>query len=171
MRPEGRCLKCFAEIATLTGICRECRSQPHPFRKLSSCFENRGAARSLLHSFWKRGHFAFAKDIAAYLVVQMYQLDYPIPDLIIPIPDLLFQPHFLLAKEVAKMVNRPFLPLLKRHWTVEPTFSLKKRCNIMNQIVLLVDMQMQTPTSIRAAAWAVEAGDPSLIFGMTVCVT
>jgi len=171
LRKEGRCVKCFAEIAEISGTCKACRKMAHPFRALSSCFEAFGPAWSLYQGLTKQKQFHLAKDIAAYLAFQLHTLDWPIPDCIVGLPNSFQNPHYLAIREMAKMLDRPFLPLLKRHLCTTPTFSLKKRCKILNKVVLLIGMHMQTRANMRAAAWALDTDDPETLYGMTFCVT
>lgn len=168
---EGHCSKCFAEIPTVVGICKACRQISHPFAKLSACFDAYGPARSISNAFLKQHRFHFAKDIASFIVIQLEALKYPPFDIVTLVPGYFNNPNLDVVRQVARMLNYPFKKLLKRQLTPNPSFSLRKKCNIINQKVLLLDMNMQTRLTIRTAAWALDRGGPETIYGMTFCAT
>ncbi|NGX37316.1 MAG: hypothetical protein K1000chlam2_00470 [Chlamydiae bacterium] len=167
---EGHCIKCFAEIPLVTGICKPCRKISHPFYHLASCFDAYGPARSIENVF-SSGQTHLAKDIAAYFVIQIHELNFPQFGSIISVPNHMQNPHFRIAQEIAKLLSIPFQPVLRRNLKPYPAFSLKKKCNIINQIVLLVDTNMQTRNTMRKAAFALEQGLPEKIYGMTFCAS
>ncbi len=167
---EGHCGKCFTEIPTIVGTCKPCQEIRHSTSKLSSCFDAYGPAKSLVKGF-EQGQYHLAKDIAAYLLIQLDLLRFPTFDTITIAPNHFQSPQALIAKEVAKALNCPFKFTLKRHFTPNPTFSLKKKCNIINQKVLLLGISMQTRNTLRSAAWALDLGGPETIYGMTFCAT
>ena len=168
---EGRCSKCFAEIPTVTGICKPCRQIAHPFQKLGACFDAYGPAKSIANALLKQRHFHFAKDIASFIVIQLEALKYPSFDILTLVPSYFHTPHLIVAKEISRILNLPFRNLLIRHLTPYPSFSFRKKCNIINQKVLLLDISMQTRSTMRCAAWALDRGGPETIYGMTFCAT
>lgn len=168
---DGRCMKCFCEIDTVTGICKPCREISHPFYKLAACFDAYGPARSIANALLKQRHFHFAKDIASFIIIQLEALKYPSFDAFTLVPGHFHTPHLAIAKELSRMLSIPFRNLLTRRLTPYPSFSLRKKCNIINQNVLLLDISMQTRSTIRSAAWALDRGCPETIYGMTFCAT
>ncbi|MBS0629711.1 MAG: ComF family protein [Verrucomicrobia bacterium] len=168
---EGHCSKCFGEIGTVSGICKPCREMAHPFARLSACFDGYGPAGSIARALLSQNQFHFAKDIASFIVIQMERLKYPPIDLLTIVPGYFFNRHQFMAKELALMLNIPFKHLLKRHLTPNPTFSPRKKCNIINQKVLLLDISMKTRTTIRSAGLALERSGAETIYGMTFCAT
>lgn len=168
---EGHCQKCFGEISTVSGTCKPCREISHPFVQLSSCFDAYGPAQSIASALLNKHHFHFAKDIASFLTIQLERLKYPSFDLLTLVPGYFHTPHLAVAKELSRLLNTPLKMLLKRHLTPYPSFSLRKKCNIINQRVLLLDISMETRTTIRTAAWALDRGGPETIYGMTFCAT
>lgn len=69
------------------------------------------------------------------------------------------------------MLHTPFKLVLKRQLTPTPAFALRKKCNIINQKVLLLDISMETRATIRSAGWALERGGAETIYGVTFCAT
>ena len=165
---EGRCVKCFAEIPAITGVCKPCRKISHPFYRLATCFDAYGPAKSILNAFFN-GQTHLAKDIAAYFVIQIDKLKFPQFKSLICVPNHFQNPHFPIAKEIAKMLEIPFRPILKRHLKPYPSFFLKKKCNIINEVVLLIDTGMYTRCTMRKAATALTKGLTENIYGMTFC--
>lgn len=168
---EGRCPKCFGEISTVSGICKPCREVAHPLAQLGACFDAFGPAQSIVKALMNQSNFHFAKDIAAFILVQLERLKYPSFDLITIVPSYFFHRHKCVAQELSKMMGCPFKRLLNRHLTPSPSFSFRKKCNIINRRVLLLDISMETRSTIRAAAWALDRGGPETIYGMTFCAT
>lgn len=101
----------------------------------------------------------------------MERLHFPQFDLITTLPGYFFNRNQQIGEEVARMLGRPYKRLLKRNLTPQPAFSLRKKCNIINQTVLLLDIGMRTRSTIRSAGWALERGGAETIYGMTFCVT
>ena len=165
---EGRCNKCFSEIASVEGTCKPCRQIAHPFVSLSSCFDSLGPGMSIGEAL-RGGQFHFSKDIASFLIVQLDRLQYPCFDLITVVPGYFRSPYSLVAKELSKMLQVPFKNLLKRGLTPHPSFSIQKKSNLINKKVLLLDIRMESRTTIREAGWALDKGLPESIYGMTFC--
>lgn len=163
LRGEGRCLKCFSEIEMLRGTCKPCRLISHPFRRFGACFDGHSPARSLLYG-------NFATLLASYVVVQLDALGFPEFDLITTIPGYFKDPSKEIAKELAKMLHIAYKPLLNRALNPVPTFSLKKKCNIINQNVLLLENLTHSREVFYAAAKEVQKGWCESLYGMTVCV-
>jgi len=168
---EGHCSKCFAEITTPSGICRPCREIAHPFARLCTCFDAFGPAQSLVNGLTKQHQFHFAKDIAALLLIQIERLGFPPFDLITIVPKYFRRRDQILAKELSVSLSIPFKLILRRELKPIPIFSLRKKCNIINQKVLLLDISMETRTTIRSAGWALQQSGAETIYGMTFCAT
>ena len=168
---EGHCAKCFSPISMMSGVCKSCRKISHPFRKLASCFDGYGSGISLSRAYVHSGQGYLAKEIASYIVVQLDQLRFPHFETITSVPTYFNHPLTPIGNELAHLLGCRYIPLLKRHFVPSPCFSLKNGCNIINQNVLLLDMCMQTPATIRSAGWALDEGNPENIYGMTFCAT
>lgn len=167
---QGRCQKCFGEISLAKGVCKPCRKKRHSLRQLASCFEATGPALSLANAY-KQGHLFLAKELAALIVIQIENLAFPPFDAIVPVPHLFSKHSQLLAKELALFLSTPYTPSLKRSLNRHPHFQLKKKCNNLNQTVLLLDVIMNRRETIREAAQVLERGGAENLYGMTFCAT
>ncbi|MDN3506863.1 MAG: double zinc ribbon domain-containing protein [Simkaniaceae bacterium] len=161
---EGHCVKCFAEISELKGTCKPCRKVASPFRKLGACFDSFGPGKSLLNN-------PCEKEIASFLLIQLERLNFPPFDLLTTLPSYFSNPFAPIAKELASLVNIPYIATLEKKLTPRPLFSLKKKCNIINKVVLLLHTEMIERDEIRSAGWALKEGLPEQLFGLTFCAT
>ena len=118
-----------------------------------------------------KGQYHLAKDIAAYIVVQLDRFSFPTFKTITMVPNYFQNPHYAIGKEVAKMLGTKFTPTIIRKLSPEPKFSLKKKCNIINHVVLLLGISMNTRQTMRAAGLAVDRGHIENLYGLTVCAT
>lgn len=169
--PEGRCEKCFSPISTLRGTCKSCREKRHVMRKLGACFESFGPASTLLQTFLKTGHPHLAREIASLIVLQIDSLQFPDFDAVTMIPNCLFNPQYVIGREVAKLLSIPFLTTLRKEVRVEPLFTLKRNCNLIHKRLFLLHTVMTTRQLIRGAAEALSHGWPQTLYGMTFCAT
>ena len=169
MAPEGHCEKCFSSISTLSGTCRSCRGKRHAMQKLGSCFESFGPAQTLLQTFLSSGQPHFAKEIACLIIVQLESLRFPDFDAITMVPNCFSNPQYAIGKEVARLLEIPFLITLKKAIRVQPQFVLKRNCNFIDQRLLLLHTEVKTRLTVRNAADALALGWPQTLYGMTFC--
>lgn len=170
-RVEGKCAKCFGEIPQLRGTCKTCRKKAHPYRRYGYCFEAYGPAKSLVNAFLKGKHSYLAKELAAYLVVQLEALNYPSFDLITTVPKPFSRSHNLVGKELSLMLGIPFKPVLKLRLLTDPPLVVKKKCTIINQNVLLFEINAHTLNEVRSACQALQNGWCESAYGIAFCGT
>lgn len=125
------------------------------------------------------------------MAYQFLQLEWPKPDLIVPIPLTFthqlsrgYNQSLLLAEELGKILDIPVKSILKRKFgdysqaglsfkqrvaLAENTFSLKDKNSIQDLTILLIDDVVTTGTTLKLAAEALQEGFPSHIYGMTLC--
>jgi hypothetical protein len=159
---EGHCQKCFAEIPYLKGACKPCRSHRHPFKRVGACFDAYGPGKSLLKD-------PDPKDLAPFYLIQLERLQFPRPDLITDLPGYFSRSCRPLAKEVAKQLGTAYQPTLNRIKSPKPTFALKKKCNIINKVVLLLHTEIAEREEFRFAGWAIKEGLPEQLWGIGLC--
>jgi competence protein ComFC len=159
--------------------------------RVGSAFEYAGPAASLIlqMKFGKKPELA--KDIAAWMVVQFFRLELPLPDLIVPVPQSFFRrmtrgynQSELIAQEIGKLLERPVENILKRSIgdfpqtgksreerenLLEDSFSLKKRFGISDKIILVIDDVMTTGSTLTQCARVLEEGFPAALFALTCC--
>lgn len=167
---EGRCLKCFEEISLRKGTCKSCRNLVHPFRQMAACFDSFSPAKMLLHALENKQHFLCAKDIAAFMMMQIDAFNWPIPDLVVPLPQHFSRSTQMIAKALSGLLQCRLEVSLRKKWELSPQFILKKKCNIYRQRVLLLTTEMESCTSMRTAARVLEEGGPLEIYGMAFCI-
>jgi predicted amidophosphoribosyltransferase len=163
---EGRCSTCFDEVE----ICGMCRGKSYPFRKAAAVFEYFGPAFSLLQLLKKGSLPSLAKDFAAFMVVQLFQLGWPLPDQLVPMPQSFaktlqngYNLSELIAKEMAKLLQCPCDCLLKRK-NIDLSFSWKKRRDLANKTILLIDEQIDTKDNLCPGATILQEGAPRSIY-------
>lgn len=187
--PEGRCRKCFLPYEA----CTHCREQGYPFTRLAAAIEYQGAPTSFIQHFKYQNKPYLAKDGAALLVLQYLNLNWKMPDLIIPVPQSItrsfsrgYNQSLLLAQEVGKFLNRPVMNVLKRYSGDLPqaalnqpqrealsqsVFSWKKRMDLNEKVVLIIDDVRTTGTTLRHSAALLKEGYPAALYGMTLAAT
>jgi hypothetical protein len=97
--PEFRCPHCFAEWEEY-GLCPECRTAPQFFFIRAALFEPWGAAHRLYS-----GSGGSAEGLAGYALYQWAQLDWPLPDFVVPLPQRL---SIGIAKRLAEGLGVPY---------------------------------------------------------------
>lgn len=184
-------MRCFAENEG--GVCAKCFKKRVPFKRVAGVFEYEGPAASLIRGLKFASREELAKDMAAWMVVQLLELRVPLPDLIVPVPQPLWRTWMrgynqsdVLAKEVGVLLERPVLRLLKRKSGDFPQSELsrvqreqltssayvwKRRCIISDKIVLVVDDVATTGATLRACGEVLEEGFPAALYALTFCRT
>jgi len=152
LKSEGRCLKCFGQIETLSGVCHSCRKTSHAHKRAAACFEKVGAAASL-HRQFAQGRLFLAKDLAALMILQLEQLNWPEPTLVthvpLPLEERLWQ-GFDPSKELASLLGK---------WMNVPT----KKALLKNEIVLLIEDRM---SQLFSHAETLLESAPAAIYGL-----
>ncbi len=187
---RGRCKRCFAEVEE--GRCARCAERGMPFKRVVSAFEYQGPAAALVRELKFGGREELAKDLASWMVVQFLRLDLPMPDLIVPVPQPWvrrvvrgYNQSLLIAREVAALLDRPVQELLHKRSGDFPQTALskmdreklassaigwKKRGEISDKAVLLVDDVMTTGATLRACGEVLQEGFPAALYAVTFCI-
>lgn len=168
-------------------LCKECLQHldARPPSELLITFESIGPAQSLISSL-KRG-YTHAPLLAAYMAIQYTHSAHPLPDLITAVPSSWwrqFSPGAALATQLAKLLDRPFVPLLKRTRQLHlqsnlsreerlllssEEFQWKNKQNLRGKTVLLIDDTITTGTTLACCAERLYEASPSKLIKM-VCV-
>lgn len=191
---ESRCRTCFSPLPNRDlKTCKECRKTNHAIHSVAACFDYYGPAASIIKNlkYFNQPHLAIGA--AAFMVAQFSLLDWPIPDMIVPVPistprwlDRGYNQSFLLASEISKLLSVPTIEALKRHSgdysqanlshnqrlkLHSNSFSFLKKHGIKEKTILLVDDVFTTGSTLKRSAEALCAGYPSYIYGLTFCKT
>ena len=188
--PLSRCPYCFAQNEGIRRPCIECMQKKRWQVKIASALDYLGAVRTLVKKL-KYGSMPYlAKTGAAFMVAQFIRLEWPKPDLIIPVP----RRHWfqgvnhaqLLAKCLANNLQTQCLPMIKRkagdfsqarlsktqrEQLPSTSFHLKKGAIVEDKIILLVDDVVTTGTTLRHTAEALANSFPAKIFALTLART
>ncbi len=95
--PKERCRHCFAEVEQ-EGICQRCRSDPILSIPRASVFETSPSTRRLCREAKEK-----PEAIAAFALFQWERLNWPMPDVVVPLPGAL-----QIAKPFAAWLHRPY---------------------------------------------------------------
>ena len=157
----------------------------------ASTFERRGPAADLVRHFRNHGGHGLAKTMAAFMVVQWDHLQWPLPDLIVPVAQSLVHrlvrgrsTSLMLSEEIGVLLNRPVKQLLRRRiadysqegLSLEQrrllnkrAFSWKKRDDLSGKTILLIDDFHVTGTTLKRCAEVLQEGFPKKIYALTFC--
>lgn len=189
---QGRCSRCLVYLEDDFSIyCETCALKPHYFTELAATFEYQGLAKTLWREIQSPGGEEWIETAASFMVMQMIQLGYPIPDLVIPVPvnkkGLLFSKKSikqLLAEKIATNLGCKYVdPLyavsyfsqkgknrLERMQLSSDMFTWRKRVSFCGKKILIVDDMMVSAATMHAVADKVQEGLPMQIYGISFCV-
>ncbi|MDP1880668.1 MAG: ComF family protein [Parachlamydiaceae bacterium] len=189
-----RCPTCFNELHEEHAFtCQECIQHPSPFYRIGSVFDYEGPASTLVKRLKYGNQPYLAKGMGSLFVAQWHNLNWPLPDMIVPVP--LSMTHWLergynqselLAQEIGKIFNRPVSKVLTRKLgdysqaalsmelrkTLEKTtFVLKKGSQLEGKTILLIDDVLTSGSTLRRCGEVLIEGNCGLLYGMTFCRT
>ena len=184
---SGRCAKCFALIPHQDDQC----SGTNIYRS-ASALEYAGPAATLVKAFKYGRRSYLAEGLGAYLVAQHHALQWPVPDVIIPVPQMFshwirrgFNQSNLLACVLGRALGRPVVPALyrsegdfsqakmsreQRCRMTSASIGVRRKYGIADNDVLIVDDVMTTGMTVRACAEVLTELCPRRIYVLTVCM-
>nr|WP_166155990.1 ComF family protein [Neochlamydia sp. AcF84]NGY95130.1 hypothetical protein [Neochlamydia sp. AcF84] len=187
---EERCPCCFSiEYEPEHRICYLCFMQTPILKKYAAAFDDQSVAASLMNKLQNQPYLA--QGAAAYMVLQLLNLKWPLPDLIVPVPLTFTQrisrgynASLLLAESLGEIVKRPVQSLLhKSLWNEDEEgktkqrenysnthpFLLKKEINVQDKVILLVKDKVRTGHTMNCCAEVLGEGFPKAIYGLSFC--
>lgn len=194
INPQERCPFCFSpEFSPERSVCQSCKTKKPLLNRIGSAFDYAGPAATLVKKLKYGDQPYLAEGAGAYLALQFFKLNWPMPDCIVPMPlsfarwvDRGYNQSLLLANSLGKILSRPVHNVLhrksgglsqagqsyeQRHLLKSDEFSIKKNSSINDQCILLVDDVMTTGRSLSCCAEILLEGYPSSIYGLTLCRT
>jgi competence protein ComFC len=190
--PAGRCPLCFSSDYCPERVsCRHCRFQDPLLNHFAAAFDHIGPAATIVRKLKYGNQPYLAKGIAAFLALQLIRLDWPLPDLIIPVPlsfsHLLergYNQTLLIARSLGEVLSRPVADVLTRRSgdysqaglkrtdrlkLDSGSFKLKNTVSVADKKILLIDDVMTTGRTLRCCGEILLEACPLSISAMTVC--
>jgi len=193
LNPQARCLYCFSEknYRPHLKICLKCLKSEPSFDRLAAVFEYAGPAATLVKHLKYANQSYLAEGIGAFLAYQFYQLKWPIPDLIVPVPlspthrfSRGYNQSELISIALGKIIGSPVKQILKRRSgdfsqasldrtqrreMEGSTFFLQKNALVQDQTILLIDDVLTTGTTLKRCAEVLWEKAPKNLYGLTFC--
>ncbi len=191
--PDERCRVCFNPLSSQEWRCQTCLQYPSAFDRMGAAFDYAGPAASLVKRLKYGQQPYLAKGMAAFLVAQWDRLRWPLPDVLVPVPiswthwlERGYNQSALLAEEMGKLLERPVWHVLKRRsgdysqaaLTLEQRqllghqrFTLKKKYDLQDKTVFMIDDVMTTGSTLQRCAEVLSVGGPKALYAMTFCRT
>lgn len=190
--PSDRCPYCFSQdYRPSHKICGNCQKCPPILNGLASAFDYFGPAASLVKKIKYQNQPHLAAGCGAYLAAQYLALEWPLPDVIVPVPIAFthliergFNQSQLMAESLSKILQKPVkevlmrksgdysqagLRLSQRVKLDGSSILLKKNQCLSDQNILLIDDVLTTGSTMRRCAEALIASCPACIYGLTFC--
>ncbi len=105
------CLHCFSKLEkNYFYFCKDCLYDfsylyTKKARSTFAVFENKGSIKTLLKELQRQKILSITKIVASFIVIQLFRLNWPMPDIVYPISNLLKKDH--LSKEVSILLKKP----------------------------------------------------------------
>lgn len=192
LSPQGRCNRCFSEMDEEMH-CKRCQQLPLCLDRVAAAFDYMGSPATLVQHLKYDRRTALARSLAAYLVIQLDILKWPLPDLIVPIPQALmhflsrgFNQSLLIAKELGQLLEIPVEDLLRRKSgsfsqtelsaaerskVTREAFDWKRKSAIAGKRILIIDDVTTTRSTLNGAASFLREAFPSSLYGLAVCAS
>ena len=189
-----RCPFCFSSEFNweIEKCCQECFKRPLLLDGVAAAFDYEGPQATLIKELKYGKKSYLAKSLGAFLFTQLITLDWPIPDLIIPMPSTRlkqlergFNQSYLIADSLAQLLNGQVTDILKRKSVdfsqaglnlnqrlklKSSSFGLKKiTSDLSHKSILLIDDVMTTGSSLKCCREALHPLLPKSIHALTVC--
>jgi predicted amidophosphoribosyltransferase len=164
--PTTRCKGCFKERP-----CISCRTSRPLIEGVASCFDPFGPSRDFVSHLKKNGHPEQMEVAASFLTLQLLNLKWPFPDVVVPMPShpisLLFGQRNLakeLAISFAKLIDRAVLSPLKKGREI----SSKDEGRLDKKRVLVIDLEKIGEEELCQGAQAIYSQGSKEVFALTL---
>ncbi len=147
--PADRCRQCFDELDRRGDLCAQCRQKAHLPVERAYVFNPDAPIWRL-----REEH---GKALAAYAIYQWIRLDWPLPDVIIPMPE---KESVEAGKYFSQFLDIPYISLLRKG---EMGYDLRKKNIDEGKIFLLIDVDNPLDL-LQKAAYALSEVLPKKIY-------
>jgi ComF family protein len=196
INPQERCRICFNPIVESRAAfpCQDCLQYPSLFIRMGAAFNYEGPAASLVKRLKYANQPYLARGMAAFLVAQLDQLQWPLPDALIPVPLSFmhwlgrgYNQSALLAEEMGHFLKCPTWSVLKRRsgdysqaaLSLEQRQTLESQCFkfkknslvLQDKVLLVIDDVMTSGTTLQRCAEVLSIGRPKALYALTFCRT
>lgn len=192
--PESRCPICFNALSeNFTTPCSECLQYPSHYLHMAAAFDYEGPAISLVKHLKYANKPYLAKGMAAFLIAQLDRLQWPMPDVLVPVPlsfshwiDRGYNQSALLAEEMGRLLQCPVwnaltrqsgdfsqaaLSLEQRKALSGKYFRRNEKFTIQGKILLVIDDVMTSGSTLQRCAETLSLGNPAALYALTFCRT
>jgi competence protein ComFC len=190
IHPSERCSICFSpESDPRLKLCKDCYQRPHFFDGIAAVFDFLGPPATLVKRLKYSNMPYLAESMAAYLITQFCRLDWPMPEVIVPISwthlwDRGYNQSALLAQHFAQFIQCPVQEALcrksgdfsqaglnrsQRLLLEGEKFKCKEKMGLQNKTLLLIDDVITTGSTLKRCAEALQAFYPKKIYALAFC--
>lgn len=186
------CPACFSiQYCTKKMHCVKCASKKSSLTYIAAAFEYKGAPSTFVKEFKYGNKPYLSQGLGSFMTAQFIQLKWPIPDLIVPVPQSFsrwltrgYNQAELLSDSIGQLIERPVvkalirksddfsqagLSLCQRLKLNGKSIYLKKNQNLQDKVILLVDDVLTTGTTLQICAEALLEDYPNSIYALTLC--
>ena len=195
INPVERCPYCFSsEYSQEKRMCAgDCIEHYGYLYRSAAAFDYLGPASTMVRALKYGNQPYLAKGAAALMIEQFFNLRWPLPDQIIPVPLPFnrwlyrgYNQSELLAEAFGKLIDRPVSRALRRDsgdfsqaglsheqriQLSGNSFRLTKGVSIEDKQLLLIDDVFTTGSTMQRCAEALQSAHPYSIYGLTLCRT
>lgn len=179
------------DFSPQTKRCESCQNKHSELYRCAAAFDYLGPAASIIRKLKYSNQPYLAEGAAAFLVAQWAQLEWPFPDLIVPVPISFthwlsrgYNQSALLAEGIGKLLDRPVhaplkrrsgdysqagMNLKQRNAMKSSSLKLDKKHQLYDRKILLIDDVMTTGSTLTRCADVLAEGCPSEIYALTFC--
>lgn len=192
LNPTERCPLCFSpDYHPLLKLCKDCARRPLCFDGMAAVFDFLGPPATLVKKLKYSNRPDLAEGMAAYLITQFCQLNWPLPEIVIPVPisfvhlwDRGYNQSTLLAQHFSQILQCPMQEVLTRKsgdfsqaglsrsqrlLLKGEKFGCKKGVDLQNKTLLLIDDVLTTGSTLRRCAENLQSFHPKKIYGLVFC--
>lgn len=192
--PAECCPCCFSpDYSPELSLCHDCIKFTPILNGRAAAFDYLGPAAALVRQLKYHNQAHLAEGCSAYMAAQFLQLNWPMPDVLIPVPisfthwiERGFNQSELLAQGLSNLLKIPVHNALQRksgdfsQAALSRTqrarldgslIQLKASKNLQDACIMLIDDVITTGSTLHRCAEALSVCGPARIYAMAICRT